>query len=49
MDLSSYRARRPDLIKGACVGAAVAMLVGFRARAGADLRRQVPTFRRRRC
>jgi len=29
MDLSSYRARLPDLIKGACGGAAVAMLVGF--------------------
>ena len=29
MDLSSYRARLPDLIKGACAGAAVAMLVGF--------------------
>lgn len=29
MDLSSYRARLPDLIKGACGGAAVAMLIGF--------------------
>lgn len=29
MDLSSYRSRLPDWIKGACAGAAVAMLVGF--------------------
>jgi alpha/beta superfamily hydrolase len=29
MDLASYRARLPDLIKGACAGAAVAILVGF--------------------
>lgn len=29
MDFSSYRARLPDLIKGACGGAVVATLVGF--------------------
>jgi hypothetical protein len=29
MDISSYTARLPDLIKGACAGAVIAMAVGF--------------------